>query len=140
MTKPRSPRFPVAFLLDGPAAMGGPESHPLAPPVDVVENAAGWRLVFEIPGAVPEKTSIEVKERVVIVRGERRTTEGEGGVFLRLERATGPFERALELPEDADAERSHAFYQDGLLVLDVPKRTSARGRNITIHRGPPEAP
>jgi len=140
MTKPRSPRFPVAFLLDGPAAMGGPESHPLAPPVDVVENAAGWRLVFEIPGAVPEKTSIEVKERVVIVRGERRTTEGEGGVFLRLERATGPFERALELPEDADAERSHAFYQDGLLVLDVPKRTSARGRNITIRRGPPEAP
>jgi HSP20 family protein len=140
MTKPRSPRFPVAFLLNGPAAMGGPESHPLAPPVDVVENAAGWRLVFEIPGAVPEKTSIEVKERVVIVRGERRTTEGEGGVFLRLERATGPFERALELPEDADAERSHAFYQDGLLVLDVPKRTSVRGRNITIRRGPPEAP
>jgi HSP20 family protein len=140
MTKPRSPRFPVAFLLNGPAAMGGPESHPLAPPVDVVENAAGWRLVFEIPGAVPEKTSIEVKERVVIVRGERRTTEGEGGVFLRLERATGPFERALELPEDADAERSHAFYQDGLLVLDVPKRTSVRGRNITIRRDPPEAP
>jgi len=140
MTKPRSPRFPVAFLLDGPAAMNGREPHPLAPPVDVVENAAGWRLVFEIPGAVPEKTSIEVKERVVVVRGERRATEGEGGVFLRLERATGPFERALELPEDADAERSRAFYQDGLLILDVPKRTSARGRHIPIRRGPPEAP
>jgi len=120
--------------------MVGPEPHPLAPPVDVVENAAGWRLVFEIPGAVPEKTSIEVKERVVIVRGERRATEGEGAVYLRLERATGPFERVLELPGDADADRSRAFYQDGLLVLDVPKRTSARGRDIQIRRGPPEAP
>lgn len=140
MTRPRAPRFPVSFVLNGPGAMGGSEPHPLAPPVDVVENAAGWRLVFEIPGAVAEKTSIEVKGRVVIVRGERRATGGEGGVFLRLERATGPFERMLELPEDADAERSQAFYQDGLLVLDVPRRAGHRGRDIPIRRGRSEAP
>ena len=140
MTRPRPPRIPVTFVLGDPSSLGGADPHPLAPPVDVVEGAAGWRLVFEIPGAVPEKTSIEVKERVVIVRGERRATDGAGGVFLRLERSTGPFERALELPEDADAERSQAHYQDGLLILDVPKRTSARGRHIPIRRGPPGAP
>jgi HSP20 family protein len=106
--------------------------------VDVVENPSGWRLVFEIPGSVAERTTIEVKERVVIVRGERRRTEGEGGVFLRLERVTGPFERALELPEDADADHATAFYQDGLLVLDVPKRAAVRGRNIPIRRGKSE--
>jgi len=139
MTRSRAPRFPVSFVLGGPGAMGGSEPHPLAPPVDVVENAAGWRLVFEIPGAVAEKTVLEVKGRVVVVRGERRATEGAGGVFLRLERATGPFERKLELPEDADAERSHASFQDGLLTLDVPKRASSRGRDIPIRRGPPGA-
>jgi len=139
MPKTPGPRLPVAFILGGEGALPGPASHPLAPPVDVVESPSGWRLVFEIPGSVAERTSIEVKERVVIVRGERRRTEGEGGVFLRLERATGPFERALELPEDADADRATAFYQDGLLVLDVPKRAAARGRNIPIRRGDSEA-
>jgi HSP20 family protein len=138
MKNPRRPSLPVAFLLDGDASIPGRAPHPLAPPVDVVEDDSGWHLVFEIPGAVSEKTSIEVKERVVVVRGERRPTEGKGGVFLRLERATGPFERALELPEDADADRASAVYQDGLLVLHVPKRASARGRQIPIRRGPPE--
>jgi HSP20 family protein len=138
MTNPRRPRLPISFLLESDAAMPGTAAHPLAPRVDVVEDASGWRLVYEIPGAVAEKTTIEVKERVVIVRGERRATEGRGGVFLRLERATGPFESALRLPEDADPDRARAVYQDGLLVLDVPKRAPGRGRDIPIRRGPPE--
>jgi HSP20 family protein len=138
MPKPSSPRIPVAFILGSPSDLPGPDVHPLAPPVDVVETSSGWRLVFEIPGAIPDRTSIEVKERIVVVRGERRRTEGEGGVFLRLERVTGPFERALELPEDADADRTTAFYQDGLLVLDVPKRAAAKGRAIPIRRRDPE--
>ncbi len=140
MTNPGSPRRPVAFILGGEGALPGPPSHPLSPPVDVVEGAAGGRLVFEIPGSVADRTTVEVKERVVIVRGERRRTEGEGGVFLRLERVTGPFERALELPETADAEHATAIYQDGLLVLDVPKRAAKRGRSIPIRRGGPETP
>lgn len=138
MTNPRRTRLPVAFLVDGQAAIPGHEAHRLAPPVDVVEDASGWRLVYEIPGAIAERTTIEVKERVVVVRGERLATDGKGGVFLRLERVTGPFESALQLPEEADAERARAFYQDGLLVVHVPKKASERGRQIPIRRGPPE--
>jgi HSP20 family protein len=138
MTKPRPPRLPVAFILDGQVSLGGHEAHALVPPVDIVEDERGWRLVIEIPGAIAEKTTIEVKDRIVVVRGVRRATEREGGVFLRLERVAGPFERALELPEDADADRARAVYQDGLLALDVPKRASARGRHIPIRRGEPE--
>jgi len=138
MTNPRRPRLPVAFLVDAQAEITGHEAHRLAPPVDVVEDESGWRLVYEIPGAIGERTSIEVKDRVVIVRGERRATEGKGGVFLRLERVTGPFESALQLPEEVDADRTRAFYQDGLLVLHVPKRDSRKGRQIPIRRGPPE--
>ena len=140
MTNPRAPRRPVAFILDRRVSLTEAGSDSRTVPVDVVETAAGWRLVFEVPGAIAEKTVLEVKERVVVVRGERRATDGEGGVFLRLERATGPFERALELPEEADPERATAFYQDGLLVLQVPRRTRTRGRQIPIRPGKPEAP
>ncbi len=138
MTRPRPPRLPVTFLVSEEASLSRHDAHPLSPPVDVVESAHGWRLVFEIPGAVAEKTTIEVKDRVVIVRGVRRMTEREGGAFLRIERVAGPFERALELPESADADRARAVYRDGLLVLDIPRRTGARGRQIPIRSGPPE--
>jgi len=138
---PRRPSRPVAFLVDGKPSIPPPHDADFTPPpVDVVEDAEGWRLVFEIPGASPETVTVEVKERVVAVRGVRLATDRGLGRFLRLERATGPFERGLELPEDADAERSRAFFQDGLLILVVPKRATAKGRDIPIRRGPPETP
>jgi HSP20 family protein len=138
---PRRPSFPAAFLVDGRVSIPSPGDSDFTPlPVDVVEDDGGWRLVFEVPGASPDSVTVEVRERVVIVRGVRPATERGEGRFLRLERATGPFERALELPEEADGDRTRAFFQDGLLVLSVPKRASAGGRNIPIRRNPPEKP
>ena len=138
---PRRPSYPAAFLVDGKVSIPAPNEPDFTPPpVDVVEDADGWRLVFEVPGASPDTVTVEVKERFVVLRGVRPATERGSGRFLRLERATGPYERALELPEDADAERTSAFFQDGLLVLSVPKRASARGRDIPIRRGTPEKP
>jgi len=138
---PRRPSYPAAFLVDGKVSIPSSHDSDFPPPaVDVVEDEGGWRLVFEVPGASPDAVTVEVKERVVVLRGVRPPTERGSGRFLRLERSTGPFERALELPEDADAERARAFFQDGLLVLSVPKRASARGRNIPIRPEPPEKP
>ncbi|HSB36242.1 MAG TPA: Hsp20 family protein, partial [Thermoanaerobaculia bacterium] len=89
---PRRPSRPVAFLVDGKVSIPSPHDADFTPPpVDVVEDAEGWRLVFEIPGASPETVTVEVKERLVAIRGIRRGTERGSGRFLRLERATGPF-------------------------------------------------
>jgi HSP20 family protein len=103
--------------------------------VDVVEDALGWRLVFEIPGADPEQISVDVQGRVLTLRGVRPATDRAGGAFLRVERAAGAFERVLELPQDPDPERTRATYADGLLVLEVPKRTTKSGHSIPIVKG-----
>lgn len=124
-------RYAVGATLHDPVA---PAPH--APPVDVLETRDGWRLVFEIPGAVAERTSVEISGRLVALRGERRPTEAEGGTFLRVERAPGPFERLVELPEYPDAEEARAVYSDGLLVIEVPRKPSARSREIPIVKGP----
>ncbi len=113
-----------------PAARPAPEVL-----VDVVEDSHGWRLVFEIPGADPDQISVNVQGRVLTLRGFRPATDRAGGVFLRVERAAGPFERVLELPQDPDPERTRATYADGLLVLEVPKRTPKGGHSIPIVKG-----
>ena len=96
MSPPSRSRPPVTFVLGVREArrVDLPSMHP--PAVDVVDDGSGWRLVFEIPGAVAEKLAVEVNGRIVTLRGERKSTDGEGGTFLRVERASGPFERSLE--------------------------------------------
>jgi HSP20 family protein len=109
-----------------------------APAVDVVETNMGWRLVFEIPGAQANRLAVEVRGRLVTLRGERRPTEGESGRFLRVERAAGPFERSVELPDEPDEEGARASYEDGLLTIEVPRKTGPKARSIPIRRGPAE--
>ena len=109
---------------------GAPPPH--LPPVDVVEEAHGWRLVFEIPGTDPETVRVDVAGRVVVVRGERRPTERSQGTFLCVERSAGPFERAVELPDEPDPEGGSAAYADGLLTLEIPRRPATRRRTIPI--------
>ena len=128
----KKPERPVAFLF-------GEETSRTAdrrmPPVDVVENAEGWRLVFEIPGADPDQIAVNIQGRVLTLHGVRRATDRADGLFLRVERAAGAFERSLELPEEPDPERTRATYTDGLLVLEVPKKAASRRRSIPVVKG-----
>ena len=125
---------PVDFFFD-PESSLPPRRPVLTPPVDVVEDARGWRLVFELPGADPDQISVDVQGRVLTLRGVRRATERVDGVFLRVERAAGAFERALELPADPDPEKTRATYADGLLVLEVPKKAASGRRSIPVVKG-----
>lgn len=108
-------------------------SAPHLPPVDVVEDAHGWRLVFEIPGTDPDTVRVDVAGRIVAVRGQRRPTERSHGSFLCVERAAGPFERLVELPDEPDPDGGSATYADGLLTLEIPRRAATRRRTIPIH-------
>ena len=123
---------PAAFLFGEETSL--PTDRRL-PPVDVVEDANGWRLVFEIPGADPDQIAVNIQGRVLTLKGVRRATDRADGLFLRVERAAGAFERSLELPEDPDPERTRATYTDGLLVLEVPKKAVSRRRSIPVVKG-----
>ncbi len=123
-------RTPVRWTFVTSGDPGSPPPH--LPPVDVVEEPHGWRLVFEIPGTDPESVRVDVAGRIVAVRGERRPTERSHGTFLCVERAAGPFERLVELPDEPDPDGGTASYADGLLTLDLPRRPATRKRTIPI--------
>ena len=123
---------PVAFIVGEETGL---RTDRRLPPVDVVEDAQGWRLVFEIPGADPDQVAVSIQGRTLTLKGIRRATDRAGGLFLRVERAAGAFERALELPEDPDPERTRATYTDGLLVLEVPKKAGTGRRSIPVVKG-----
>jgi HSP20 family protein len=109
--------------LSGPSAF---------PPVNVFEGSDGYVVKIEVPGLSPEDIAIETQGTTLRVRGSRKPPEVERGSFHRRERWSGEFNRAVELPEEADPARAEASYDKGILVIHVPRRAEAARRRIAI--------
>lgn len=107
------------------------------PPVDVEETEEELVLTAELPGMRQDEIDIELENNILTIKGERtveREDEREHRFHL-WERRHGSFQRSFTLPRTVDAEAISADYEDGLLVIRMPKAPEARGRRIRIGSG-----
>ncbi|MFQ3578079.1 MAG: Hsp20/alpha crystallin family protein, partial [Verrucomicrobiia bacterium] len=79
---------------------------------------------------------LEINEGVLYIRGEkqREQTKTEGAYHC-VERSYGSFQRALNLPADADENRIGASFKNGILTITLGKVDGAKrpsGRTIPI--------
>jgi HSP20 family protein len=109
------------------------------PPADVYETRDAVKIKLEIAGARRDDIHVELPPdgRSVIIRGLRLDGDpdcAERTVFHQMEIYTGPFERVVHLPSSVSVDRSevHATYQDGLLVITLPKREGPRPSHMQI--------
>jgi HSP20 family protein len=101
------------------------------PAADVYESKDGLVMVLEVPGLLPESMRVTIRNRSVVVSGERRPRH-PAGTFLCLERPHGRFERAIKIDAPVDAARARAVLADGLLTVTLPARRERRGLEIPI--------
>ncbi len=105
------------------------------PPVDCFRSAKSSQLVVvvELAGIVPDKLSLTVQGRELIVAGERRRDREEGRVYQLMEIEDGPFERRIPLAPDVDAKGANAHYDRGLLTIVFPiAKPRARSGKVLI--------
>jgi HSP20 family protein len=68
-----------------------------------------------------------------VIRGERPVQETEGRVYQQVEIEAGPFRRVVQLNADVVAEEATATYEDGVLRVALPLRTSRQAsRQVPI--------
>ena len=104
------------------------------PVVDVYDNDDSIVIKAELPGIDKEGIEIDVKDRVLTLKGERSSeSEVKDDNYYRRERSFGKFERAFNLPADVDPDKIKADYKDGVLKIDIPKPEEKKPRQITIH-------
>jgi len=104
------------------------------PVVDVYDNDDSIVIKAELPGIDKEGIEIDVKDRVLTLKGERSSeSEVKDDNYYRRERSFGKFERAFNLPADVDPDKIKADYKDGVLKIDIPKPEEKKSRQITIH-------
>ena len=110
-----------------------PVAEATLPRVNYLADKDGGTLTAELPGYEPSEISIEVKENVVSIKGERKAQElAEGETWHLRERVTGSFERSFRLPHNVEADAVKAAFKNGVLTLALPKAESEKPRKIEI--------
>jgi HSP20 family protein len=131
-------RSPMSRFFDdffGPAQRGedGQSLWNWNPAVDVMENEENIVIAAEIPGVDKKDISVDVKDRVLTIRGERSSeNKVKEDRFYRRERMFGKFERSFTLPVAVDTDSIKAEYKDGVLKIEVPKPEGHKPRQISV--------
>ena len=111
----------------------------LAMPMDLYREGEAFIVRVDLPGVDPRSIDIDVEDRTLTIRAERKTPSGEGEQrWLVHERPTGTFARQLTLGYGVASDRIAADYSDGVLSLIIPVAEEAKPRKIAVaHTGAP---
>lgn len=103
------------------------------PAVDIFETKDAICVRAELPGVEKDAIGVEVKDGVLILRGERKfEKEVKEENYHRIERSYGTFLRSFTLPSSVDGEKVTARMKDGVLQVDLPKKEQAKPKQIKI--------
>jgi len=119
---------------DAPSGVTARESGLWAPAVDIRETNDALLVQAELPGIEKKDVSLEIKEDILTISGERRYEKDVNEDHThRVERSYGTFSRSFSLPSNIDANKVNATMKNGVLEITLPKRESAKPKAITIH-------
>ena len=109
--------FRYLSTLDGREGFSEKESLPL---VDIYETAHSFVVEVELPGCQAKDIALSVCCSTLVVEAVTREEAGPGVNYICLERCTGRFCRAIEIPPAADLDGVQARYRRGLLTVVIP--------------------
>ena len=103
-------------------------------PTDVSEDESNLQISMELPGVEPDDVRLSLENSILTIRGEKRQRSEENNERVhRFERTYGMFERTFALPNTVDPEKIEARYENGVLLVRIPKAERARPREIPVN-------
>jgi len=109
-------------VVDPLRQLGAKIANFFTPTADAAALDEAYEVNLELPGVAEEDIEIEVRDGVMTVKGEKRSSrETEGRHFYFSERTYGAFQRAFRLPADVDEDRIEAHAEKGVLHVLMPK-------------------
>ena len=119
------------FFGGGRSGLAG--SRRWLPAMDLLEMEDDLVLKADLPGLDKDDVTIEVKDGVLTVSGERKAEQEERSEgYYRVERAYGSFSRSLSLPQGVDADQVQADFDKGVLEVRIPKPAERKPHRVQI--------
>lgn len=118
-------------FFQAPVGMGkGGEVMPL----DLIEKEASYAVTAVLPGVKPADIEITVERQVLTIAAavaEGQLAEGER--YHVRERRFGKVSRSVRLPEGVATDDITADYENGLLMLSIPKPVVPKATRIPVN-------
>jgi HSP20 family protein len=119
--------FPTLFddLLTGKTLSG------FMPSVNVSETEKSWHIEVAAPGMNKENFRISLEKDMLTISAEVKTEEKkEEKNYCRREFTYGSFSRSFRVRENSvDADNIGARYENGILQIDLPKKSAEAAKN-----------
>lgn len=99
------------------------------PAVNIQETEDMFKVEVAAPGKTREDFNIELDNDVLTISAEEKKeneTSEQNGRFTRKEFSYSNFKRAFSLPETVNNEEISASYENGVLMISLPKKEEAR--------------
>ena len=118
------------------------KANATAPAINVIENEKDYKVEVAAPGMTKEDFNIHLGEDNELVitmekKNETKEEDKENKKYLRREFSYSKFQQAFVLPEDVEKDKISANVTDGVLTIELPKRTPEEkakiNRVIEIH-------
>lgn len=123
------------WFLDGmidqhPGWFDIPEYH-YTPAIDIRTTGEAITIAADIPGVLKENLEVTLENTLLTIKGERKSpwTEKDS---VRIGRKYGPFRKTFTLPEGLDADELKADLTDGVLTIQIPRKSAAKPRKVLV--------
>lgn len=102
--------------------------------LDVNEADNNYVVKAEVPGVRKEDIDVRIEGNQVTISAEikKEKEEKKEGRVLRSERQYGYASRSFSLGFDVDEAKSVAKYENGILELTLPKKTTSSSKRLPI--------
>ncbi|MDG0818153.1 Hsp20/alpha crystallin family protein [Bdellovibrio svalbardensis] len=105
-----------------------------SPTCEVSEQENSYQMKFDLPGVKKEQVKVEVDGSQLTIRAERKEEKEEKTKKKHLsEISYGEYVRSFTLPQPIDEKKVDAKFEDGVLLVTVPKTEASKARQISIH-------
>jgi HSP20 family protein len=105
-------------------------------PVDVFETPDEIVVRAQVPGVTPDNLEISYQLGILTLRATTpEQPNNDGWRWYVREIGAGEVARQITLPREIDVDNATARFENGVLVLTLPKSPSAKPRRIEINAG-----
>lgn len=103
-----------------------------AMPMDLFRDGDVFEARIDLPGVDPSSIDVDIDDRTLTVRAQRKAEVGGEAKWLVRERPAGTFARQLTLGYGVALDKVEAEYADGVLNLRIPVAEEAKPRKISV--------
>ncbi len=101
--------------------------------VDMYETDDDVVVKTVVPGVKSEDIDVSITGDVLTIKGETKAEEKvEKANYIRQERCYGAFSRSLTLPSTVVADKATADFENGVLILTLPKAEEVKPKTIKV--------